>query len=72
MSFNFAALFQILSEQLQNYSTVFVKCSFCVCFILLNGITYKDLENREAKAHRAIMSDYGGMYFDELCLQYCT
>jgi len=39
---------------------------------LLTGITYEDLESREAKAHRAITSDYGGMYIDELCLQYCT
>jgi len=72
MSFSFAAPFQVLSEQLQNYSTVFAKCSFYVCIILLTGFTCEDLENREAKAHRAIISDYGGMHIDELCLQYCT
>jgi hypothetical protein len=72
MSFSFAAPFQVLSEQLQNYNTFFAKCSFYVCIILLTGITYKDLESREAKAHRSIISDYGGMYIDELCLQYFT
>jgi len=72
MSFSFAAPFQVLSKQLQNYNTVFAKCSFYFCIILLCGITYKDLENREEKAHRAIIIDYGGMYINELCLQYCT
>jgi hypothetical protein len=51
MSFSFSAPFQVLFKQLQNYSTVFAKCSFYVCIILLAGITYKDLENREAKKH---------------------
>jgi len=57
LSFSSAASFQVLSEQLQNYNTVFAKCSFYVCIILLTGITCKGLENREAKAHRAIISD---------------
>jgi len=49
MSFSFAAPFQVLSEQLQNYSTVFAKCSFYVCVILLSGITYKDLKMERQK-----------------------
>jgi len=44
MSFSFAAPFQVLSEQLQNYSTVVAKYSFYVCIILLSGITYKDMK----------------------------
>ena len=67
VSFSLAFPLQALSEQLQNYDAVFEKCGFYVCIILLNGIAYKGLENREEKAHRTIISDYGGMSIDELC-----
>jgi hypothetical protein len=38
------------------------KRSFYVCMILLTGIAYKDLENREEKVHRTFISDNSGMY----------